>query len=98
MPNLVAISQATTEINRGVESTPPPKALSVSNHPGEIGLRHSRNEIRNFRYLSLKMTSVIDIRNILGSGGKKWFLDSKGLLYLKGCQLLTYPFYIQWTL
>ena len=29
MPNLVAISQATTEIN---------KALSVSNHPGQIGL------------------------------------------------------------
>ena len=32
MPNLTAISQATTEINRGVESAP--QALSVSNHPG----------------------------------------------------------------
>ena len=40
MPNLAAISQATTEINRGVESTPP-QALSVSkvsNRPGEIGI------------------------------------------------------------
>ena len=37
MPNLAAIFQATTEINRGVDSTL--KALTVSNRPGEIGLR-----------------------------------------------------------
>ena len=38
MPNLAAISQATTEINRG-GWIPPPQALTVSNRPGEIGLR-----------------------------------------------------------
>ena len=38
MPNLGAISQATTEINRGVDSTP--QALTASNHPGEIGLTY----------------------------------------------------------
>ena len=39
MPNFVAISQATTEINNsGIH--PPPRALSVSNRPGQIGLSH----------------------------------------------------------
>ena len=38
MPNLVAISQVTTKINRG--RNPPPQALSVSNHPGQIGLNY----------------------------------------------------------
>ena len=37
MPNLAAISQGTTEVNRGVDSTPP-QSLTVSNRPGEIGL------------------------------------------------------------
>ena len=40
MPNLVAISQATAKINRG-GGIHPPQALSVSNHPGQIGLRPS---------------------------------------------------------
>ena len=39
MPNLAAISQATTEINRG-GWIPPPQALTVSNRPGEIGLSY----------------------------------------------------------
>ena len=37
MPNLVAISQSTTEINRGEDSAAP-QAVSVSNRPGQIGL------------------------------------------------------------
>ena len=37
MPNLVALSQATAKINRG-GGIRPPQALSVSNHPGQIGL------------------------------------------------------------
>ena len=45
MPNLVAISQATTEINRGAESAPPPQTLSVSNHPGQKGLKQLATEI-----------------------------------------------------
>ena len=40
MPNLAAIFQ---EINRGVDSTP--KALAVSNRPGEIGLKISFLEL-----------------------------------------------------
>ena len=42
MPNLVAISQATAKINRG-GGIRPPQALSVSNHPGQIGLRYYTN-------------------------------------------------------
>ena len=40
MLNLVAISRATTEINWGAESAPT-QALSVSNHPGQIGLTYT---------------------------------------------------------
>ena len=48
MPNLAAISQTITEINRGVESTP--QALSVSNRPGEIGLS-SRDHVFDSKYI-----------------------------------------------
>ena len=44
MPNLVAISQVTTKINRGAESAPP-QALSVSNHPGQIGLNTNETKM-----------------------------------------------------
>ena len=38
MPNLAAISQATTEINRGVGGA---QALTFSNRLGEIGLKEA---------------------------------------------------------
>ena len=39
VPNVAAITQATTEINRGVDSTPLP-GTDVSNRLGEIGLKY----------------------------------------------------------
>ena len=45
MPNLVDITPATTEINRG-QNPPPPQALSVSNHPGQIGLSELLGEYK----------------------------------------------------
>ena len=43
MPNLVAISQTTTEIKRG-RNPPPLHALSVSNHPGQIEFSHKSSK------------------------------------------------------
>ena len=55
MPNLVAISQATAKINRGAESAPP-QALSVSNHPGQIGLK--LHDLVELKLLSFVYESV----------------------------------------
>ena len=59
MPSLVAISQATTEINRGAESAPP-QALSVSNRPGQIGLNIAVEEeyFARMKKLSPKIVQV----------------------------------------
>ena len=66
MPSLVAISQATTETNRGgAESAP--QALSVLNRPGQIGLNRTLFKILQENLITRKGGGVPCKRLLFGN-------------------------------